>query len=172
MSTIAPDVRRRSRTSTGQADRRPGSAGRAGRPDAVPQVSCGQVARSQWAVIVDPDRRGIARTAGSAKSGCTATTLAAATGTAGRTESTFGARLRRGCRRQPRGRRTGHCNGCAPGTSGCTSTASSTSPADAPTSSSTAATTIHRTSRPRRAGLAHGPARLRRGVHRARGGQR
>lgn len=41
-------------------DRRELGAGRAvrvdaGDPEAVPHVSCGQVARSQWAVIVDPD---------------------------------------------------------------------------------------------------------------------
>ena len=49
--------------------------------DAVAQVSCGQIARSQWAVIVDPDTGGrAARRRRSAKSGCRATTLAGATG--------------------------------------------------------------------------------------------
>ena len=49
--------------------------------DAVAQVSCGQMARSQWAVIVDPEyRRPSWPTAGSARSGCTATTLPRAIG--------------------------------------------------------------------------------------------
>jgi acyl-CoA synthetase (AMP-forming)/AMP-acid ligase II len=56
VSTIAPDAR----PTAVYLDREQLGAGRAVRvapdaPNAVAQVSCGQVARSQWAVIVDPD---------------------------------------------------------------------------------------------------------------------
>jgi fatty-acyl-CoA synthase len=56
VSTIAPDARAtvthfdREQLCDGRAIRVPEDA-----PGAVPHVSCGQVARSQWAVIVDPD---------------------------------------------------------------------------------------------------------------------
>ena len=56
VSTIAPAARAtvvyldRERLADGQAVRVPADA-----PGAIAQVSCGQVARSQWAVIVDPD---------------------------------------------------------------------------------------------------------------------
>lgn len=56
VSTIAPDAR----PSAIYVDREELGAGRAvlvspDAPEAVPQVSCGQIARSQWAVIVSPD---------------------------------------------------------------------------------------------------------------------
>ncbi|MDY6869522.1 MAG: fatty acyl-AMP ligase [Actinomycetota bacterium] len=56
VATIAPDAE----PSVAHLDRAELAAGRAVRvaadaQDAVAQVSCGQVARSQWAVIVDPD---------------------------------------------------------------------------------------------------------------------
>jgi fatty-acyl-CoA synthase len=56
VSTIAPAARAtvvyldRENLADGQAARVPADA-----PGAIAQVSCGQVARSQWAVIVDPD---------------------------------------------------------------------------------------------------------------------
>ena len=71
-------------------------------PNAVAQVSCGQVARSQWAVIVDPDTDdGTPPTARSARSGCTATTSAGDTGDGptkpgGRSAPGCASRLRRG----------------------------------------------------------------------------
>jgi acyl-CoA synthetase (AMP-forming)/AMP-acid ligase II len=56
VSTIAPDAK----PTAIYLDREQLGAGRAVRvdadaPNAVPQVSCGQVARSQWAVIANPD---------------------------------------------------------------------------------------------------------------------
>ncbi len=56
VATIAPSEE----PSVIHLDRRQLAAGRAvpvapGAPDAVAQVSCGQVARSQWAVVVDPN---------------------------------------------------------------------------------------------------------------------
>jgi fatty-acyl-CoA synthase len=56
VSTIAPAARAsvvyldRERLADGQAVRVPADA-----PGAIAQVSCGQIARSQWAVIVDPE---------------------------------------------------------------------------------------------------------------------
>ena len=49
-------------------------------PHAVEHVSCGQIARSQWCVIVDPDTDSELPTGGSAKSGCAATISATDTG--------------------------------------------------------------------------------------------
>ena len=66
VSTIAPTAR----PTVSYLDREQLTNGRAVRvaadaPGAVAQVSCGQIARSQWAVIVDPDTGdGTARRAG------------------------------------------------------------------------------------------------------------
>ena len=90
-------------------------------PNAVPQVSCGRISRSQWAAIVDPDRGGRScPTAGSARSGCTATTSAAATGAARRDRAAFRNKLQ--CRLEPAATpraSPSEATGCAPATSAC-----------------------------------------------------
>ena len=85
VSTIAPSARAtvayfdRGRLAEGEAVRVAVDA-----ENAVAHVSCGQVARSQWAVIVDPDAGPNSPTGASARSGCMETTppavLAAARG--------------------------------------------------------------------------------------------
>ena len=65
-------------------------------PDAAAHVSCGQIARSQWASSWIPMQALNFRTAASAKSGCMETTSAGATGNAPKKrQRTFGAVLRR-----------------------------------------------------------------------------
>ncbi len=81
VSTIAPSAQAtvvhfdRAQLTDGRAV--PVAADAAG---AIPQVSCGQIARSQWAVIVDPESGGELDDGAWAKSGCTATTLRPGTG--------------------------------------------------------------------------------------------